>query len=101
MDQKSSQIRIATLADAEQSLFPATGMLAGYEAQPSGELPAVLKSLSVARARNKSCCDQRTDSFYRCDSSAGLAGLIDGPDLLVDGLDPFFQRQRFVVERSK
>ncbi len=33
---------------------------------------------------------QRADSFHRCDSLAGLAGLIDGPDLLVDSLDLFF-----------
>ncbi len=101
MDQKSSQIRIATFADAEQSRFPATPMLSGYEARPGGELPAVFKNLSVAHGRNKSCCHQRTDSFHRCDSLAGLAGLIDGPDLLVDGLDLFFQRQQFVIERSK
>src|SRR3984893_15129652 len=101
MDQNRSQIGIATFADAEQSRFSATRMLPGYQAQPGGELPTVLKGLSVAPGRNKSCCYQRTDSFHRCDSLAGLAGLIDGPDLLVDGLDLFFQRQQYVVERSK
>ena len=48
MHQELAQIAIAALADAEQALLPAGGMLARHQPQPGGKLPAVLERARIA-----------------------------------------------------
>lgn len=82
-------------------VFPPLECCLGTKPNQAANCRPFLKVLPSLMAATQSCCYQRTNSFHRRDSLAGLAGLIDGPDFLVDGLDLFFQRQQFVVERSK
>lgn len=48
MDQKRSQIRAATFADAEQFSPAAAGVLPGNQAQPYSEVPSIIECPSVA-----------------------------------------------------
>src|SRR5215468_7340612 len=47
MHQELAERGIAALADAEQALLPAGGMLARHQAQPGGKLPTVLERARV------------------------------------------------------
>ena len=101
VDQQSAQVGIAALADPEQSYFPAAGVYFGHEAKPGGELPAIPKSLSVARRGDQSCCRDWTNPFHGGQLPAGFARLVYGPKMFLYGLDLLFHSQQFLIEIGK
>ena len=63
VNQQCSQLRVATLADVSQSLFPPAGMLARHQPEPGRHLPAAGKLPGIAHRRNQGAGADRTDSF--------------------------------------
>lgn len=55
MNEQGSQIGIPTLADAQEVLLTAAGMLPGYQPKPGSQLATILKALGIAQR-----CDQGT-----------------------------------------
>ena len=57
VDDELAQVGAATLADTEQPLFTAGGMLAWNQAQPRGKFPAALELLAITDGGNQGSGD--------------------------------------------
>lgn len=99
MDEQSAQVRVASLADAEQTCFTAAGVLPGNKPQPGGELSAIRENFSVAHRRDRSCSRQQSDTLYGCDPLARFAGLVYRFQLCVELFDPLIQFGQLAISR--
>jgi hypothetical protein len=61
VDEQRSQVRVATLAHAQQHILAAAGMLPGYQTQPGSHLPPAVKVLCIAQQSHQSAGRDRTD----------------------------------------
>src|SRR5215813_12628615 len=87
VDQHASQIDVAALADAQQFLFAAGGVLPGNDAQPGGKVAPAPKGSSVADGGYGGAGDQRTEAGNLVQPPAERILFADALDFLRDRLD--------------
>ena len=99
MDEERAEIAIPALRHPEQRRLPARGMLPGNQAQPGGELAAILELGRIADGRNERCGGQGANPGQLRQPLTGLVGLEYPLDLLVGRRDPLIQGLEFLGER--
>ena len=87
MYQQGSEIAVAPFADTQQVLFTATGVLAGHQAQPGSDLPAVVKVLGIANGGHQGTGRDGADSGNTSDFAAELAAAMPGNNLQTQSID--------------
>lgn len=87
MDEQCAQVRVASLADAEQMCFATAGVLTGNKPQPGSELSATGEHFSIAYRHDRSRSRQQSDTFYGCNPSARFAGRVHRLEFCIELLD--------------
>ena len=70
MNEQGSQIGIPPLADTQQVLFAAAGVLPGHQPEPGRQLTAVVKALDIAQRSDQRAGRDRSDPRYLLQPSA-------------------------------
>ena len=70
VDHQGAQVGITTLADAQQVLFAAAGVLFGYQSHPCGQLTAVLELPRITHGRHDRARGDRSQPRYFCQFAA-------------------------------
>ena len=91
LHEQVSEIGIAALADVPETGFPAGGVLAGRQADPGRELPAVLELPGVAHGGDNGKCRGGPDAADLHQALRRLAEPGLGFDLPVIATDTFIE----------
>src|SRR5688572_29323205 len=101
VNQQSSQVRIATLTDAQQNGLATRGALARHQSEPCRELPAVVKDFCIADARHQRARRQCSDPGDRLQALTGRVVAVPGGDLPLKILDLVIQRSEMLEQSGK
>src|SRR6266850_2746477 len=95
-----SQVRITTLADVPKARLAAGGVLARYEPDPGGELPAVLEFPCIAYRRNDRKRGGGADAADLHEALRRLGQACLGFDLPVVAIDAFIEQAQLIKQIS-
>jgi hypothetical protein len=101
VNQQRSQVAVPTLADAEQQVFAAAGVLPRYQAQPGGQLAGILETLRVPQRGHQRAGRQRADARNLCQSPARFILSMPGLDLRLELIDLPVERLEMLAEAEQ
>ena len=91
VNEQGAQVAIAALADAEQHIMIAAGVLPRYQSKPCREFPTVLEFAHIAHCGHHRGCHQWSGSFDLGQSLTALVVRKHSPDPQIVGADAFIE----------